>query len=118
MPMKQKMVAVFIAISIFFVILDLVKRRRLREEYSWLWLLTGAVLIVLTLWYDLLIKITNAIGAVLPTSTLFFCALVFLMLVCLQFSVRISKLTDQVKNLVQELTILKSEIETEKGDPS
>lgn len=111
MPIKQKIVAIFIATFIFFIILDLVKRRKLREEYSWLWLLTGAILIIFTLWYELLIKITNLIGAVLPTSTLFFFGLVFLMMVCLQFSVRISKLTNQVKNLVQELTILKSEKE-------
>ena len=116
MPVRQKVVAIFIAISIFIIILELVRRRRLREEYSWLWLLTGTVLIVLTLWYDLLIKVTNLIGVVIPTSTLFFCAIIFLMLLCLQFSVMISKLTNQVKNISQELTLLKSERENKKQD--
>lgn len=111
MPIRQKIVAIFIAVSIFIVILELVRRRKLREEYSWLWLLTGAFIIVLALWHELLVKLTHFIGAVLPTSTLFFFSVIFLMLLCLQFSVRISKLFDQVKNLSQELTILKSEIE-------
>lgn len=116
MPITQKIVAIFIAISIFVVILELVRRRKLMEEYSWLWLLTGVGLIILTLWYGLLIRITHLIGAVTPTSGLFFFAIIFLMFVCLQFSVKISKLTNQVKNLTQELTIIKPEIERGRYD--
>jgi hypothetical protein len=63
MPVRQKIMAVAIAIAIFIVILELVRRRRLREEYSWLWLLTGTGLIVLTVRYDLLVKISRLIGA-------------------------------------------------------
>ncbi len=111
MPITQKVVTIFIAVSIFIVILELVRRRKLMEEYSWLWLLTGIGLITLTLWYGLLVKVTRLIGAAVPTSTLFLFALIFLMFVCLQFSVKISKLTNQVKNLTQELTILRPEIE-------
>lgn len=107
--MRQKAVAILIAVSIFIIILELVRRRKLREEYSWLWLLTGTVLIVLTIWYDLLVMVTRFIGAVLPTSALFLFGMIFLMLVCLQFSIRISKLTDQIKDLTQELTILQYE---------
>ena len=109
MPIKTKIISLLIAASIFIVILELVRRRKLKEEYSWLWLLTGAIIIVLTLWYELLQKITDFIGAVLPTSTLFFFAIIFLILLCLQFSVRISKMSDQIKNLAQELSILKTE---------
>ncbi|HEX8947924.1 MAG TPA: DUF2304 domain-containing protein [Dissulfurispiraceae bacterium] len=116
MPIRQKVVAVFIALSIFFIILELVRRRKLREEYSWLWLLTGAVLVVLTFWYELLVRITVLIGAVAPTSTLFFFALIFLILVCVQFSIRISKLTNQVKDLVQELALLKAGQRTGEGE--
>ncbi len=111
MPITQKVVTLFIAVSIFIIILELVRRRKLMEEYSWLWLLTGIGLITLTLWYGLLVKVTHLIGAALPTSALFLFALIFLMFVCLQFSVKISKLTNQVKNLTQELTILRPEIE-------
>ena len=114
MPIRQKIMAVAIAFAIFIIILELVRRRRLREEYSWLWLLTGAGLIVLTVRYDLLVKISRLIGAVLPTSTLFFFGLMFLMLICLQFSIRISKLTNQVKDLGQEIALLRSK-SAEKG---
>ena len=108
---RQKMAMIIICIFIFISMLDLVRRRRLREEYSWLWLLTSLSLFVLVIKYSWLVSITKSIGAVLPTSTLFIGALIFLMMLSVQFSVRISKLTDQVKNLVQENALLREKIE-------
>jgi len=113
---KQKIAMIIICISIFLIILDLVRRRRLREEYSWLWLLTSSALFVLVLQYSWLELITEAMGAVLPTTTLFIGALVFLMFLSIQFSVRISRLTDQVKNMVQENALLREKIEEIKDD--
>lgn len=107
MPLKQEIVAFSIAFIIFIVILELVRERKLREEYSWLWLLTSMGLIILTVRYDILVWLTHLIGAVIPTSTLFFFAIIFLMLVCIQFSIKISKLTNQVKDLTQEITLLR-----------
>ncbi len=110
MPIRQKIVAVIIAVSIFVIIVELVRRRKLKEEYSWLWLLTGFGIFILTFRYELLVNISQLIGAVVATSTLFFFALMFLILICLQFSVSITKLEDRTKNLAQELAILKNRI--------
>lgn len=95
------------------LILELVRKRRLREEYSWLWLLTALALLGLVLWYDALVWITEFIGAGQPTSTVFFLGLVFVLLLCIQFSVRLSRMTEQVKNLGQKLALLESERRSE-----
>jgi len=105
MSPRQQAVALAISLALLVLIVELVRRRRLREEYSVLWILTGLAIFVLATWYDLLIAITQFIGAVLPTSTLFFCALIFLILVCLQFSVKISLLETRVKELAQRLAL-------------
>jgi len=111
MPLRQKVIALSIAIGIFIVIIELVRRRKLREEYSFLWLLTCSVMVILAIQYDWLVRITHFIGAVLPTSTLFFFGLIFLMVITIHFSVKVSGLTDHVKNLVQENALLKNRIE-------
>lgn len=113
---KQKVAMISICFFMFICILDLVRRRRLREEYSWLWLLTSLSLFVLVIKYSWLLAITKFIGAVLPTSTLFIGALIFLMLLSVQFSVRISRLSDQVKNLVQENALLKQKMQEMSAD--
>lgn len=111
MPIRLKLVAISLGLLIFLLILELVRRKKLKEEYSWLWLLTGAIIAILTIWDNLLDKVSSFMGITVPTSTLFLFAFMFLILVCLHFSINISKLTDKIKNLAQELTILKSKIE-------
>jgi len=106
MEMKPRFVALFISVVLVVLIVELVRRRKLREEYSWLWLSLSLAIFVLALWPGFLDFVTNLIGAVLSTSTLFFFALVFLMLITIQFSVEISSLRTQVKNLAQQLALL------------
>ena len=106
MPTATRILAIAGSLSILLVIVELVRRRRLKEEYSVLWIVTGLVLLVLSLWYELLLKITSLIGAVLPSSTLFFFGLTFVMLMLLHFAVRVSLLERRVMALAQEVGLL------------
>jgi hypothetical protein len=64
---------------------------------------------VLVIRYEWLVALTSFIGAGLPTTTLFICSTVFLVLIAVQFSIKISRLTDQVKNLAQENALIRQE---------
>jgi len=118
MPLRQKSFAIIISLFLLVFIIELVRRKKLREEYSWLWLLTGTIILILALWYDMLQWITHLIGASLPTSTLFFLGMVFLILIAIHFSVKVSELNNQVKNLAQENGLLKNRIEELKEENS
>jgi len=111
MLLQQKIFAIIASLAIYVVIIYLVKKGKLREEYSWLWLLTGAVIILLVIWYDLLLFLTNLIGAVSATTTIFIFGIVFLMFISLHFAIKISSLSDQVKNLAQKLSLHEAERE-------
>ena len=113
---QQKIFAIIASVLIMLLVVELVRRRRLREEYSWLWLLTGGVIILLVAWYDLLLWITHLIGAVAPTTTLFIFSTLFLMLISLHYSIQISKLSHQVKEMGQQLALLRGQLE-EKAEP-
>jgi hypothetical protein len=106
MTPHQQFFAVLTSLMVFALILELVRRRRLREEYSWLWLLTGVAMVVLVVWQQLLFFITRIIGAVSPLTTLLLFSLLFLLALAIHYSIIISRLTTQVKNLAQELAIL------------
>jgi hypothetical protein len=116
MFLHQKIFAVVASFLIMAVVVELVRRRKLREEYSWLWLLTGAVIVVLVIWYDLLVAVTHLIGAIAPTTTLFIFGLLFLMLISLHYSIQISKLSYQVKEMGQQLALLRGRVE-DQADP-
>jgi hypothetical protein len=109
MPPRLKIFVILIGLVIFIGIIELVRRRRLREEYSFIWLITGFAFVLLALYSDILLYISQILEIALPVNTLFFLALIFIMLLCLYFSLRISTLTTQVKNLAQQLALLQSD---------
>jgi len=108
MFIRQQVVAITIAVIIFVTIIELVRKRKLREEYSWLWLVTGAGLFVFAVWSGLLKTVTQFIGASVSTSTIFFFGIIFLIVLNLYFSIVISAFARQIKNLSQELALLKN----------
>jgi hypothetical protein len=103
---NTRLVALVGALFALLFVLEMVRRRRLKEEYSLLWVLTAVGLIVLALWYDLLVNITDLIGGVAPSSTLFFFGLIFVFAMLLHFSVRVSMLERRITALVQELGLM------------
>lgn len=106
MPANQRIFATLLALLFLLFVIDLARRKKLRVEYSILWSFTAGAIVLLVFWYDLLVWITGWIGAVLPTTTLFIFGLMFLLFVNLHFSVKLSELSEQVKNLAHELALL------------
>jgi len=113
---EQRPFAVLTALALLAVIIFLVRRRKLREEYALLWLIVGGAVLVLSLWYGLLQWLTALIGAVDPTSTLFIFSLLFLLVMSLHFSIINSRLKDQIKDLTQEIGLLRYEISKREGE--
>ncbi|MFN2616586.1 MAG: DUF2304 domain-containing protein, partial [Thermoleophilaceae bacterium] len=96
MDPKLRIIAVGGSLAVFAFVIELVRRRRLKEEYSLLWILTALGLILLSVWDGLLNDVSDLIGAAAPQSTLFFFGLMFVVLMLLHFSVRISALERRV----------------------
>jgi len=117
LPARQQLVAIVLAAAVLALVVELVRRRKLREEYSWVWVLTAVLLIALALHQDFIVTISAWIGSATATSTLFFGATLFLLLLALQFSVRLSKLTHRHKTLGQRVALLEQELEHLRGRP-
>jgi hypothetical protein len=111
MPLQQQIFALIVSALVFVIVIDMVRKRRLREEYSVLWLLTSVLMFVLIFRYEWLVSLTDLIGAGLPTTTLFLSSIIFLMLLSVQFCIKISQLTEQVKILSQENALMKRDLE-------
>ena len=109
MPPRIRIIAILICILLVAYVFELVRRRHLSEEYSMGWLVAGSLMLILSISEGLLVWVSNLVGATLFTSTLFFFGLVFLVTICLHFSIRISALTNQVRTLTQHMGILYNE---------
>ncbi|HTO06765.1 MAG TPA: DUF2304 domain-containing protein, partial [Myxococcota bacterium] len=89
--------ALSISLLLVSAVLWLVRRRRLREEYTPIWIAVSASLLVLSLWLDGLRMLTRAIGAWTPSSTMFFLGELFLVAICLNYAVRLSRASLSIK---------------------
>jgi hypothetical protein len=103
------------AVVLAVIVLDLVRRRRLSEEYSVLWALSTVTIAVLGFCTPLLRWITRALGVVLESSTVFAVGLAFTVMMLLYLSVRMSRLTQENQVLTRELALLRHEIEQDGG---
>lgn len=107
--------AVLLSLALVAAVLWLVRRRTLRAEYTPIWMLVALAIAALSLFPSLLVWLTRAVGAWTPSSALFFFGEIFLLAICLNYAVRLSGLTLQVKNLGQELAVLRGELEAERA---
>lgn len=98
------------SLLLFIFILRLVKRKKLKEEYSLLWLGFGIVFIVLSIFKPLLEIVASTIGIVYAPAALLLILVISVFFILIQFSIVISRLTEGNKNLTQEVGILKAEI--------
>jgi hypothetical protein len=106
METRIQILAVVASGLLFFIVLELVRRRRLLERYALLWLLSAGVLLALAVWQGLLSDLARVIGIIYPPNALFLIAFGFVLVLLLHFSLAVSRLTDQTKVLAQRLAIL------------
>ena len=95
-------------------VLEMVRSRRLQEEYSILWIFTGGVLLLLSLWRGLLDRFALLLGIHAPPNALFLVGLGFLLMILLHFSLVISSLSERSKKLAQEISLLREELRAER----
>lgn len=110
---STRVVALVGATLLFAAVLEAVRRRRLLEELTPIWMGCALAILILALSFDLLVWITGLLGAWTPSSTVFFLGLAFLMAISLSYAIRLSTLSTRVKVLSQELAILRAELESE-----
>ncbi|MBV9817454.1 MAG: DUF2304 domain-containing protein [Solirubrobacterales bacterium] len=110
MAARVQLVAIIGAVILLFVVLEMVRRRRLMERYALLWLLCALVLVGLASWRSGLLHVSRVIGIIYPPNALFFIAFGFVLLLLLHFSTAVSRLSDQTKVLAQRLALLEERV--------
>jgi len=107
MPLKARIIVAVLGFLMFAFVLNLIRKRRMRIEYSILWLAVGFLILVMSVWQRLGDRVAYWIGIDYPPALFFLIAFFFLIAILLHFSVEMTKLKDQNKSLVQELSLLK-----------
>ena len=87
-------------------IISMVQHRKLNLKYALLWIFAGSVVLILDIFPKFLGIIAKVLGIELPINMLFFMGFCFLLMLVFGLTIKVSKISDEVKRLTQEMAIL------------
>jgi hypothetical protein len=116
-PLTFSIAGAVASVLLVLIILELIRKRRLKERYALLWLVTGIALLVLSVWRSGTATIADWFGVeTYPPAVLFAVAVFFILCVLLDYSTAISKLVDQNVVLAQRIALLEEQLKNRGGD--
>ena len=107
---RVQILAIAASIVLLLVVLELVRRRRLVEEYSLLWVLAALALIGVSLRRDILDSTASWLNVHYPPAVLVLLLILIVFVASLCFSVILSRQQQQIERLIDETAILSAEI--------
>jgi len=96
--------------------LELLRRRQLREKYAILWLFVSVVVVVLAAFPSVLNWVGKGLGISDPPNLLFFGAVIVLLLVSVHLSWESSRLEEETRTLAEEVALLRMQVEALQSD--
>jgi len=108
-----RVVALVVALLLFFGVFEAVRRRRISEALTPIWVSCAFGVLVLAVEPRLLEWLTRLIGAWTLSSTVFFFGLLFLVALSLVYAVVLTRLGRQVTRLAQEVALLRERVPRE-----
>ncbi|MDJ0316481.1 DUF2304 domain-containing protein [Arthrobacter antibioticus] len=100
-----------LAVAIVVLVFEMLRRKKLREKYAVLWLVVGALTIILAAFPHALSIASDLVGIEIPSNLLFMLSILLLLGVCLHLSWEISSVEDETRTLAEEVAILRTQLE-------
>ncbi|GAA2141590.1 DUF2304 domain-containing protein [Arthrobacter humicola] len=104
--------AFLLALAIVALVIEMLRRKKLREKYAVLWLVVGVATLVLAAFPRLLNIVAEFVGVQIPSNLLFAMSILMLLGVCLHLSWEISVVEDETRTLAEEVAILRTQLES------
>lgn len=113
---RIQVIAIVCNLVFFYFVVNLVRRKRIKEEYSLLWILFCIVFLVFSFWREGLEILASWLGIYYAPMAFLLILIVGILSILIHYSVVISRITEQNKSLVQELGLLKTEVQQIRKD--
>jgi len=115
---RVQLVVLITSLLVTSFILEQVRRRRLAVEYSLIWIVAGMGMIVLSLWKDGIEYLADIMGIYYAPSAIFVIFGILVFVLCVHFSLEISRLSSNNRVLVQRIALLEDDLKKLEGNPA
>lgn len=110
MSVASYILGIVAALLVLGVVIEMLRRRRLRERHAIWWLVAGILALIIGVFPQVLAWVAGLVGVEVPTNLVFFASLAVLFLVCLQHSSELTVLEAQSQTLAQDAALLELRI--------
>jgi hypothetical protein len=110
MSSPVQLLAVVVSTALLLVVLELVRRRHLTEEYAFIWIAGALALLGLSIRRDVLDAAARWLGVYYPPAVLLLVLILFVFVGLLSFSVAISRQRAQIERLLEDVAILEARL--------
>ncbi len=110
MPLIRRLVPLALAIVVAVASIELIRRRKLREEYAMLWIVASIGMLVFAIFPGILFKLQEVLKVSYLTIVLL-AGFLFLAMILLHFAVVISRQSEEIRQLAQRHAILRQSVE-------
>lgn len=93
------------------VVIEMLRRRRLRERHAVWWLVAGTLALVIGVFPSTLIWAAGLIGVAVPLNLVFFVSVAVLFLVCIQHSAELTALEEKTRILAETVALLEMRLD-------
>jgi len=107
---RIQFVALAVSIVLLLAVLELVRRRKLTEEYSFLWILSSLALLALSIRREILHATAAWLGVYYPPILLVMLLILMVFVASLCFSVIVARQREQIDRFIEDTAILAAEI--------
>lgn len=104
---RLEVVVLLTAVLLLGTIIEIVRRRRLSENWAMLWMAVAVGVLLMGLARPVIDRFSEAVGISYGTSLIFAVAIVFLILVCISLSMHVSRLEEKLESLAEEIALLR-----------
>ena len=108
---RTRVFVILLGIAVAAFVINQVRRRKIKEQYALLWIMTAILFVLIPLLIDVVNAISYALGILYPPAFIFMIALICVILLLFQFSMSISKFSEQLKVLIQDIALLTRRVE-------
>jgi len=109
-PSRIQVLAIIGSILFLIFIIELIRKRKIKEEYGLLWIFFSLVFIVISLWRQGLEVLSRLLGIFYAPAAFLLILIIAMLLILIQYSLVISRLSEHYKALNQQIGILRLEL--------
>lgn len=105
MSLRLQIILAALTLVTLAMVINLVRKNKLELKYSLTWIFVGIGILILTIWPDLIFKVTHLLGIVDAMNTVFFVGSIFQLIIIFSLTVALSRQSNKLKQLTQEVAL-------------